>query len=64
MAYPMRPIADYYTPKKDNLQLCQDYQFLCHSSKVMLKVILNKHKPQAAEIIAEEQTGFRAGRNL
>ena len=29
----------------------------------MLKVILNRLKPQAEEIIAEEQAGFRAGRN-
>ena len=29
----------------------------------MLKVILNRPEPQAEEIIAEEQTGFRAGRS-
>ena len=29
----------------------------------MLKVILNRLKPQADEIIAEEQAGFRAGRS-
>ena len=29
----------------------------------MLKVILNRPKPQAEEIIAEEQAGFRAGRS-
>ena len=28
----------------------------------MLKIILNKLKPQAEKIIAEEQAGFRAGR--
>ena len=28
----------------------------------MLKVILNRLEPQAYEIIAEEQTGFRAGK--
>ena len=52
-------------PKKGNLQLCQNYRtisFISHSSKVMLKVILNRLKPQAEEIIAEEQAGFRAGR--
>ena len=36
---------------------------ISHSSKVMLKVILNRLKPQAEEIIAEEQAGFRAGRS-
>ena len=51
-------------PKKDNLQLCQNYRTIISlSSKVMLKVILNTLKPQAEEIIAEEQAGFRAGRS-
>ena len=46
-------------PKKGNLQLCQNYRtisLISHSSKVMLKVILNRLKPQ--EIIAEEQAGL------
>ena len=30
---------------------------------VMLKIILNRLKPQAEKIIAEEQAGFRAGRS-
>ena len=53
-------------PKKGNLQLCQNYRtisLISHSSKVMLKVILNRLKPQAEKIIAEEQAGFRAGRS-
>ena len=53
-------------PKKGNSQLCQNYRtisLITHSSKVMLKVILNRLKPQAEEIIAEEQAGFRAGRS-
>ena len=53
-------------PKKGNLQLCQNYRtisLISHSSKVVLKVILNTLKPQAEEIIAEEQAGFRAGRS-
>ena len=29
----------------------------------MLKIILNRLKPQAEKIIAEEQAGFRAGRS-
>ena len=36
---------------------------ISHSSKVMLKVVLNRLKPQAEEIIAEEQAGLRAGRS-
>ena len=53
-------------PKKGNLQLCQNYRtisLISHSSKAMLKVILNRLKPLAEEIIAEEQAGFRAGRS-
>ena len=48
------------------MQLCQNYRnisLISHSSKVMLKVILNRLKPQAEEVIAEEQAGFRAGRS-
>ena len=53
-------------PKKGNLQQCQNYptiSLISHPSKVMLKVILNRLKPQAEKIIAEEQAGFRAGRS-
>ena len=53
-------------PKKGNLQLCQNYKnisLICHPSKVMLKIILNRLQPKAEEIIAEEQAGFRAGRS-
>ena len=53
-------------PKKGNLQLCQNYRtisLISHPSKVMLKIILNRLKPQAEHIIAEEQAGFRAGRS-
>ena len=52
-------------PKKGNFQLCQNYRtisLISHSSKAMLKVILNRLKPQAEEIIAE-QAGFKAGRS-
>ena len=53
-------------PIKGNIQLCQNYttiSLIGHSSKVMLKVILNWFKPQAEEIIAEELGRFRAGRS-
>ena len=53
-------------PKKGNLQLCPNYRtisLISHHSKVMLKIILNRLQPQAEEIIAEEQAGFRAGRS-
>ena len=46
-------------PKKGNLQQCHNYRtirLISHPSKVMLKIILNRFKPQA-EIIVEEQAG-------
>ena len=53
-------------PKKGNLQQCQNYRtisLISHPSNVMLKIILNRLKPQAEKIIAQEQAGFRAGRS-
>ena len=53
-------------PKKGNLPQCQNYRtisLISHPSKVMLEIILNRLKPQAEKIIAEEQAGFRAGRS-
>ena len=53
-------------PKKGNLQLCQNYRtirLIIHSSKVMLRILLNRLKQQADETIKEEQTCFRAGRS-
>ena len=52
--------------KKGNLQQCQDYRaisLISNPSKVVLKIILNRLKPQAEKVIAEEQAGFRAGRS-
>ena len=52
-------------PNKGNLRQCQNYltiSLIAHQSKVMLKVILTRLKPQA-EIIAEGQAGFKAGRS-
>ena len=36
---------------------------ISHPSKVMLKITLNRLKPQAEKIIAKEQAVFRAGRS-
>ena len=49
--------------KKGNLQQCQNYRtisLISHPSKALLKIILNRLKPQAEKIIAEEQAGFTA----
>ena len=53
-------------PKKGNLQQCENYRtirLISHPSKVILKIIVNRLKPQMEKIIAEEQAGFRAGRS-
>lgn len=53
-------------PKKGDLKQCNNYRTLSlisHPSKVLLRIILNRLKPQAAEINAEEQAGFMAGRS-
>ena len=65
MANTVDPVLNHYTSKKGNQQQCQNYRtisLLSRSSKVMLKIILNRLKPQAEKIIAEEQAGFRAGK--
>ena len=54
-------------PKKGNLQQCKNYRtisLICHPSKVLLKVLLNRQKPQAESIIVEEQAGFQSGRSM
>lgn len=45
------------------LQKYKTIGLISHSSKVILKIIMNRLKPQAEETIAEKQVGFRAGRN-
>ena len=53
-------------PKKGNLRKCQNYRtisLISHPSKIMLRVILNRLKSQAEELLSEEQAGFRAGRS-
>ena len=66
MADHMDSFPSYHPPQKGNLQLCQNYRtisLITHPSKVMLKIILNRHQPQAEETITEEQAGLRAGRS-
>jgi len=53
-------------PKKGNLKQCQNYRtisLISHPSKVMLRIILNRLKGKAEEVLSEEQAGFRAGRS-
>ena len=66
MANPLDPVLSHHTfyerrpaavPELPNDQPHH------HQSKVMLKIIQNRLKPQAETIIAEEQAGFRAERS-
>ncbi len=53
-------------PKKGDLKKCTNYRtisLISHPSKVLLKVIANRLKKRAKEILAEEQAGFRSGRS-
>ena len=53
-------------PKKGNLRKCGNYRtisLISHTSKIMLRVILNRLKKEAKEHLAEEQAGFRPGRS-
>ena len=53
-------------PKKGDLKLCNNYRTLSlisHPSKILLRIILNRLKHQAKDIIAEEQAGFMKGRS-
>ena len=59
MATPWTQSLVITLPKKDNLQQC----LIRHPSKVMLKIVQNRLKPQAEKMIAEDQAGFRAGRS-
>ena len=53
-------------PKKGNSKKCQNYRtisLISHPSKIMLKIILNRLKERAEELLSEEQAGFRPGRS-
>ena len=53
-------------PKKRNLKQCQNYRIISlisHPSKIMLRVVLNRLKVKAEELLTEEQAGFRPGRS-
>ena len=57
----------YHPPsRKGNLRQCGNYRTISlinHTSKIMLRVILNRLKKEAEEHLAEEQAGFRPGRS-
>ena len=50
------------TPKKGDLKKFSNYLTIClisHKIKILLRIILNRLIPQAEDILAEEQAGFR-----
>ena len=66
MANPMNPVLSHRTSHERQPAAVQELpnnKPISHPSKVMLKIILNRLKPQAEKSIAEEQAGFRAGRS-
>ena len=64
MANPMDPVLSHHTSQERQPAAMPELpNNKPHPSKVMLKVILNRLKPQAEKIIAEGQAGFRAGRS-
>ena len=53
-------------PKIGNLRKCKNYRTLSlisHSSKIMLRIILNRLNPQVECILSDEQAGFRKGKS-
>ena len=52
-------------PKSGDLQDCNNYRnvsVICHASRVLLSIILNRLRQYSERQLPEEQTGFRAGR--
>ena len=65
MAKTMDSITDNSPSKEGDLKKCSNYRtisLISHLSKVLLKIINNRLKAKAEEILAEEQAGFRSGR--
>ena len=53
-------------PKKGDLKKCANYRtisLICHASKILIRIIINRMNPQIEKILAEEQVGFRKKRN-
>ena len=68
MANPTDPVLSHHTSQERQPAAVPELpnnkpSLVSRPSKVMLKIILKRLKPQAEKIIAEEQTGFRAGRS-
>ena len=65
MAKTMDSITDNSSSKEGDLKKCSNYRtisLISDLSKVLLKIIYNRLKAKAEEILAEEQAGLRSGR--
>ena len=65
MANPVDPVHSHHTSQERQPAAVPDLptiSLISHPSKIMLKILLNRLKPQAEKIITEEQANFRAGR--
>ena len=65
MDNPVDPVLSHHTSQESQPAAVPYYRtisLISHPSKVLLKIILNRLKSHA-EIIADEQAGFRAGRS-
>ena len=64
MASLLDPVLSHHTSKERQPAAVPELPgLISHPSKVVLKIIQNKLKPQAEKVIAEEQAGFRASRS-
>ena len=52
--------------KKGNLRCCKNYRtisLISHPCKIMLRIILNRFKGKAEELLSDEKAGFRPKRS-
>lgn len=62
VAHTKDTVFGHHLSKKGNMQQRLNYRtisLIIHPSNVMLKILLNRLKPQAENIIAEQQAGFQ-----
>ena len=65
MASPVDPVLSHHTSQERQPAAVPGLpDLISHLSKVVLKIILSRLKPQAEKVIAEEQGGFRASRSI
>ena len=53
-------------PKKGDIKNCEKYRtvsLISYSSKILLRIILNRLTPQTENILSEEQAGIRKNRS-